>query len=72
MRWFTGNIGFHHVHHLNPRIPFYRLPAAMRGIPELQRPITIKLNARTILSSFRIKLWDPERQRMVSYRAARG
>ncbi|MDJ0976721.1 MAG: fatty acid desaturase [Planctomycetota bacterium] len=72
MRWFTGNIGFHHVHHLNPRIPFYRLPAAMRGIPELQNPITIKLNARTILSSFRLKLWDPEQQRMVSYRAARG
>ena len=38
MHWFTGNIGYHHVHHLNPQIPFYRLPEAMAGIPEMQHP----------------------------------
>src|SRR5262249_38498032 len=40
MQWLTGNIGFHHVHHLNPTIPFYRLPEAMAAIPELQNPST--------------------------------
>jgi omega-6 fatty acid desaturase (delta-12 desaturase) len=37
MQWFTGNIGFHHVHHLNSRIPFYRLKEAMHQMPELQK-----------------------------------
>ena len=36
MGWFTANIGYHHIHHLNARIPFYRLPEVLREIPELQ------------------------------------
>jgi omega-6 fatty acid desaturase (delta-12 desaturase) len=67
MRWFTGNIGYHHVHHLNPRVPFYRLPGAMAAIPELARPTTITLGVRTVIRSFRLKLWDPEQGRMVGY-----
>jgi omega-6 fatty acid desaturase (delta-12 desaturase) len=43
MRWFTGNIGYHHIHHLNPRIPCYRLPEAMAAIEELQSPGTTSL-----------------------------
>ena len=70
MRWFTGNIGFHHIHHLNPKIPFYRLPAAMRAIPELQHPVVATLHPRAIVASFRLKLWDPDQGRMVGYRAA--
>ncbi|MCW8846621.1 MAG: fatty acid desaturase [Gammaproteobacteria bacterium] len=71
MQWFTGNIGFHHVHHLNIRIPFYRLPEAMQAIPELQSPETTTLAPRDILSCFRCFLWDEGLQRMVSYREAR-
>ncbi len=71
MQWFTGNIGFHHVHHLNPKIPFYRLPAAMNAIPELAAPHAIRLDPRTVVRAFRLKLWDAERGEMVSYRAAR-
>ena len=71
MRWFTGDIGFHHVHHLNPRIPFYRLHDAMHSIPRLQHPVTVRLRLRTILSSFRLNLWDPIQGKMVGYRAAR-
>jgi omega-6 fatty acid desaturase (delta-12 desaturase) len=72
MRWFTGNIGFHHVHHLNVRIPFYRLPEAMEAIPELQSPTaTTSLALRDIVESFRSCLWDEARHRMVSYREAR-
>lgn len=67
MRWITGNIGYHHVHHLNVRIPFYRLPEAMSSIPELQTPQTISLAPRDIADCFRSALWDEDGQRMVSY-----
>ena len=53
MRWFTGNIGYHHVHHLNARIPFYRLPEAMDAIEELQSPATITLSLKDIRACFR-------------------
>ena len=67
MRWFTGNIGLHHVHHLNPMIPFYRLPAAMAAIPELQSPATVTLSVKDIIGGFRLKVWDPDKHRMVGY-----
>jgi acyl-lipid omega-6 desaturase (Delta-12 desaturase) len=70
MQWFTGNIGYHHIHHLNVRIPFYRLPEAMAAIPGLQSPITTSLAPREIIGCFRACLWDEVRQRMVSYREA--
>lgn len=68
MAWFTGNIGYHHIHHLNVRIPFYRLPEAMDAIPELQSPVTTTLSLHDIVSCFRCCLWDEGLQRMVSYR----
>ncbi|MEZ4256208.1 MAG: fatty acid desaturase [Polyangiales bacterium] len=72
MNWFTGNIGYHHVHHLNPTIPFYRLPEAMAAIPELQNPSVTTLRPRDIAACFRLKLWDPDQQRMVGYRDAQA
>ncbi len=68
MSWFTGNIGYHHVHHLNPHIPFYRLPEAMAAIPELQHPTITSLRPRDVLACFRANLWDTSTQRMVGYR----
>jgi len=70
MRWVTGNIGYHHIHHLNVRIPFYRLPETMDAIPELQSPATITLSPHDIVACFRCCLWDEGLQRMVSYRKA--
>ena len=70
MRWFTGNIGYHHIHHLNVRIPFYRLPKAMEAIPELQSPVTTTLSPHDIRACFRCCLWDEGLQEMVSYREA--
>ena len=70
MNWFTANIGYHHVHHLNPVIPYYRLPDAMRGIPELQHPVVTRLTPGEVMRCFRLKLWDPETRRMVSFREA--
>ena len=68
MNYFTGNIGYHHVHHLNHRIPFYRLPEAMAGIPELHDPRGVtSLSPRDITACFKLKLWDPEAGHMVGY-----
>lgn len=67
MHWLTGNIGYHHVHHLNPTIPFYRLPEAMAAIPELQNPGKTSLHPREIVRCFSLKLWDPASGRMVGY-----
>jgi acyl-lipid omega-6 desaturase (Delta-12 desaturase) len=65
--WFSANIGYHHVHHLNPSIPFYRLPEAMEAIPELQTPGKTALSPRSIAECFKLNLWDPEQGRMVAY-----
>lgn len=65
MGWFTGNIGYHHIHHLNARIPFYRLPEVLAAIPELQRPKTTSLNPFEVRRCLRLKVWDTESQCMV-------
>jgi acyl-lipid omega-6 desaturase (Delta-12 desaturase) len=65
MAWFTANIGYHHVHHLNARIPFYRLPQVQREMPELRHPKTTSLNPFEIRRCLRLKVWDVEAQRMV-------
>ena len=70
MHWFTGNIGYHHVHHLNARIPFYRLPEAMAAVPELAAPHRTSLAPRDVLTCLRGNLWDPVEQRMVTYAEA--
>jgi acyl-lipid omega-6 desaturase (Delta-12 desaturase) len=69
LRWFTGNIGFHHVHHLNPRIPNYRLRSCHAAVPALSDvpPLTLWAGLR----SLRLALWDEENRRMVSFRSAR-
>ena len=68
MAWFTGNIGYHHVHHLNHRIPFYRLPEAYRAIPELREAKTTSLHPREILRCLKLKVWCVESQRMIGLR----
>ena len=67
MEWFSGNIGYHHIHHLNARIPFYRLPEAFREIPELASPRETSLHPLEILRCLRLKVWDVESQRMVGF-----
>ena len=65
LNWFSASIGYHHIHHLNPRIPNYRLRQCFDAIPALQakEPLTIMKS----FSSFRLKLWDEERQKMVDF-----
>jgi len=68
MAWFTANIGYHHVHHLNSKIPFYRLPEALRGLPELQFAKITSLHPIDIVRCLRLKVWDVDAQRMISLR----
>ena len=65
MAWFTANIGYHHIHHLNARIPFYRLPEVLDNIPELDQPKTTSLHPADIFRCLRLKVWDVDAQQMV-------
>ncbi|MCB9169617.1 MAG: fatty acid desaturase [Flavobacteriales bacterium] len=71
MRWFLANIGYHHIHHLNPRIPFYRLPEVHAAIPELQHARTTSLLPWDVVRCLRLKVWDPAQQRMITRRELR-
>lgn len=71
MRWLTGDIGYHHVHHLNSMIPFYRLQEAMDAIPELQSPRMTSLEPKEILRCLDTAVWDPKQGRMLTYRELR-
>jgi len=70
LQWCTANIGYHHVHHMNHHIPFYRLPKVMAAMPELQSPGTTTLRPRDILACLRLKVWDPDQQKLVPYPTA--
>lgn len=65
MHWFTANIGYHHIHHLNARIPFYRLPEVMKAFPELKNAKKTSLKPKDIIACLRLKVWDFEKQQMV-------
>jgi omega-6 fatty acid desaturase (delta-12 desaturase) len=66
LRWFTANIGVHHVHHLNSRIPYYRLRQVLRDHPELSN--VSRLTLWQSLRSVRLTLWDEARQKLISFR----
>ena len=70
MHWFTGNIGYHHIHHLNHRIPFYRLPEAMAAVPELQSPGRTSWHPKDVAAALRLGVWDEKKQKMVPYAEA--
>jgi acyl-lipid omega-6 desaturase (Delta-12 desaturase) len=66
MQWATANIGFHHIHHINSKIPFYRLPEAMAQIPELQKASITRLTPSDIIKCLRLKLWDADQNKMIA------
>jgi omega-6 fatty acid desaturase (delta-12 desaturase) len=66
LQWFTGNIGFHHIHHLNPRVPNYRLPEAYKAMPALRAVPTIGL--RGGLRAVCYALWDEDQGRLIRFR----
>jgi omega-6 fatty acid desaturase (delta-12 desaturase) len=70
MRWFTANIGVHHVHHLCSRIPYYRLSGVLRDHPELKDIGRVTLMES--VSCVRLVLWDEAARRMISFRQLRA
>ncbi|MBK9015931.1 MAG: fatty acid desaturase [Saprospiraceae bacterium] len=66
-QWFTGNIGFHHIHHLSTLIPNYNLETCAKENPILQQYVRI-LTFRESLKCMFLKLWDEEQQRMITFR----
>ena len=69
LHWLTGNIGFHHIHHLSSRIPNYRLRACHEANPELQA--APRLSLRHSFRCTRLALWDTRRHKLVSFRSIR-
>lgn len=65
LQWFTGSIGFHHIHHLSPGIPNYNLEKCHRAVPLFQtvKPVTLLSS----LKSLTFRLWDEPHQRLVGY-----
>ncbi len=69
LRWFTANIGIHHVHHLCSRIPYYRLPRVLRDHPELGQ--IGRLTLWESIKCVRLVLWDERARRLISFRQMR-
>jgi len=69
LRWFTANIGAHHVHHVGSKIPFYRLPQVMNDHPQLKTMSRITLIDG--VRAMRLSLWDEAAGRLISFREAR-
>jgi len=70
LQWFSANIGFHHIHHLSPRIPNYRLQECYQAIPALQKAPT--LTFWKSLRSMSYRLWDEQNHKLVGYKALRA
>jgi omega-6 fatty acid desaturase (delta-12 desaturase) len=66
LQWFTGNIGFHHIHHLNPQVPNYRLPEASEAVPALGAVTPLRLLGG--LRAVRYVLWDEDQAKLVRFR----
>ncbi|HSH71394.1 MAG TPA: fatty acid desaturase, partial [Deferrisomatales bacterium] len=69
LRWLSGSIGFHFIHHLGPRIPNYHLKRCYDEVPELRAKEP--LSVRESLASPRLKLWDEERGELVGFPAGK-
>jgi omega-6 fatty acid desaturase (delta-12 desaturase) len=67
LQWFSGSIGFHHIHHLSPRIPNYYLEKCHRAEPLFQtvKPVTFFASFKALT----FRLWDEQRRKLVGFRA---
>ena len=69
LQWFTGSIGFHHIHHLSPRIPNYYLQPCHEENSIFQvKPITLSSS----LKSLTFRLWDEDNRRLVGYKSVKS
>ncbi|MEX1256663.1 MAG: fatty acid desaturase [Gemmatimonadota bacterium] len=70
LRWITASIGLHHLHHLSPRIPNYRLQECLDATPELEA--ATKVTVMTSWKLTRLHLWDAEASRLIGFRELRA
>jgi omega-6 fatty acid desaturase (delta-12 desaturase) len=70
LQWLSANIGIHHVHHIQSRIPFYRLPDVLRDYPGLDQ--INRITIRESLGTVRLNLWDEKSKRLLSFSQARA
>lgn len=70
LQWFSGNIGFHHIHHLSPRIPNYYLAQCQANYQPFQKVSVITL--RSGFRSLKLNLWNEEQQKMISFKQLKG
>lgn len=70
LRWITGNIGLHHIHHLSSRVPFYRLPEVLRDYPELGD--LGRITIRESLGCVKLILWDEASKQLISLQEAKA
>jgi omega-6 fatty acid desaturase (delta-12 desaturase) len=70
LQWFSGNIGFHHIHHLSPRVPNYSLSKCQKEIPLFWpvKPLTLLSS----LHSLTLRLWDEDERMLVGFSKVRG
>ncbi len=66
LQWFTGNIGLHHIHHLNATIPNYKLQECLDGHPDL--PTMNRMTLRDSLDSIKLSLWDEAQKKLITFR----
>ena len=66
LQWFSGSIGFHHIHHLSPKIPNYLLEKCHQENPMFQTPVTLTL--KTALKQTGLSLWDEDNKKLISFR----
>ena len=67
IQWFSGNIGFHHIHHLSPKIPNYKLEQCHKETPMFQEAVT--LTFWKSLKTASLRLWDEDQQKMIGFKA---
>jgi acyl-lipid omega-6 desaturase (Delta-12 desaturase) len=65
LQWITGNIGFHHVHHLSPKVPNYNLEKAHEAVPPLQKATTVTVS--TSFKALRFRLWDEQNKTFIGF-----
>ena len=70
LQWFTGNIGFHHIHHLDPKIPYYYLPSCHRSHPLMSRATVLTMF--DTVKCFKYNLYDEATDSLVSFRSLRA
>ena len=70
--WFSGNIGYHHIHHFDVRVPFYRLPEAHAAVEAFRREPDTSWKLRDVVTALGLALYDEDNARMLSWREVRS